>query len=273
MAEEAEFGQQLELHTAELTKRNTADCGDDRFTLRLADGTNDPGLLRARIVPQLFGGAGLSTTKALVSANSAIVKDAKNMWEAYIMTQRVLKLIKQQDGGHEACGASKAVESSVAEPIEVATLMPIIGSVASFGDATEGLVRANAQTKHERLLDGFYSDWDPQKHLDYLVSNYPQNTSFLEVDPEHHAGGHRGRGIYLLDRENVGFAKNAMIADTGEGGAYCVTVAKMRELAYKLGGSDEERAAILIGFLDDTLHVGAGIVVKDMAVFGSALED
>jgi hypothetical protein len=134
-------------------------------------------------------------------------------------------------------------------------------------------VRANAQTKHERLLDGFYSDWDPQKHLDYLVSNYPQNTSFLEVDPEHHAGGHRGRGIYLLDRENVGFAKNAMIADTGEGGAYCVTVAKMRELAYKLGGSDEERAAILIGFLDDTLHVGAGIVVKDMAVFGSALED
>jgi hypothetical protein len=64
-----------------------------------------------------------------------------------------------------------------------------------------------------------------------------------------------------------------MIADTGEGGAYCVTVAKMRELAYKLGGSDEERAAILIGFLDDTLHVGAGIVVKDMAVFGSALED
>ncbi|MGC1177437.1 MAG: hypothetical protein WA843_05195, partial [Candidatus Saccharimonadales bacterium] len=88
-------------------------------------------------------------------------------------------------------------------------------------------------------------------------------------DKDHEAGGHHASGVYLIGEEGCGFAKNAMIEDTGQE-AFCVTVPKMYEIAHLLGGSDEERQAIFLGFNDDTLHVGGGIARKGMPVFTDA---
>ncbi|MGC1177402.1 MAG: hypothetical protein WA843_05010, partial [Candidatus Saccharimonadales bacterium] len=159
-------------HTAEITKLNTADCGDDRRTLRLADGTNDPQELRQRIVPQLFGGLGLATTKALVAANAVLVRDAKTMWGAYEKTSQTLLELGQEDGGHENCGASMSVESSVANALQLPTLTGAVKLFLPVDEGVEALLRRNSQNKQHRLADGFYSDWDPQKHIDYLVSRF-----------------------------------------------------------------------------------------------------
>ena len=75
-----------------------------------------------------------------------------------------------------------------------------------------------------------------------------------------------GSGVYVITEAERGFAKNAHIEDTGRE-AFAVTLPKMYEIAHLLGGSDEERQAILLGFVDDTLHVGGGIVMEGMPVF------
>jgi hypothetical protein len=266
---EAEFARELGVHTTELTKRNTADCGDDRQTIRLGDGTIDPVLLRARVTWQLFGGPGLAATKALLAADAALVKDTKTMWEAYELVSTTLAELGEEDGGHEACGASMSVESSVANPIELPTLLVATKAMITPNERTDKLIIANTNHKKDLLLDGRYSDWDPQKQVDYLLSRHPQNFSYLAVDESHHAGGHHGAGVYAITRPNVGFAKNAMIEDTGQE-AFCVTVPKMRQIAHLLGGSAEEREAIFLGFIDDTLHVGGGIVMEGTPVFTDA---
>lgn len=267
--DENRFAEELASHTAEITKHNTADCGDDRRTLRLADGTEDPTLLRARVVWQLFGGLGLASTKAAVVADAAFLRDAKNIWDAYEMTSALLMSLGEEDGGHENCGASMSVEASVANPIEAPVLLATVSGLVAPTPRTETLLSANSRHKRELLESGFYSAWDADKHADYLSTRFPGNFSYLAVDNDHHAGGHHGRGLYVVGSPNVGFAKNGMIEDTGQE-AFCLTPQKMRQIANLLGGSDEEREAITLGFLDDSLHVGAGIVAEGTPVFSDA---
>jgi hypothetical protein len=264
---ETAFARGLASNTRELTRRNTADCGDERRLLRLADGTDDPGLLRARVVPQMFGGLGLATAKAAVAADAAIVRDAKSMWQAYEKVSTVLEQMGEEDAGHENCGASESVETSVANEIDPAALVPAILMMTQPKDGSESLIRHNTVHKRRLLANGFYSAWDPRKHLDYLTARFPSNVSYIETDPDDALGGHNGSGLYLIDEENVGFAKNAFIDDTGRW-AFCLTLPKMRQIAHMIGGSEEERERILLGFLDDSLHVGGGIVAEGMPVFG-----
>src|SRR6476660_257542 len=73
--EKTAFAQECADHTKELSITDTADCGDERITIRLGDETTDPEALRMRIAPQLFGGLYLAATKAAVEADAAIVKD------------------------------------------------------------------------------------------------------------------------------------------------------------------------------------------------------
>jgi hypothetical protein len=85
----AEFVREESANIVALTKPNTADCGDERLTVSMADGTNDPTLIRNRVAPQLFGGLGLATTKALVAANAVVIRDAKDMWGAYLTVSQL----------------------------------------------------------------------------------------------------------------------------------------------------------------------------------------
>lgn len=261
--QKAEFARECDENTFNLTKFNTADCGDDRLTLALADGTTDPAALRNRIVSQLFGGEGLAATKALVAANAVAIRDAKNFTEAYMIVSNMLVDLDEEDGGHAACGASNAVEASVAKAIDFDLLLPTVGLLVPDRGDNGPLLQKNIASKRERLDAGFYGTWDAKNHEDYLASRFPQNFSFLKVDPaDHEASGHDGSGLYVITQENVGYRKT--------GRAFGVTVPKMRELAYKLGGSDEERRRILLGFVDDTVHVGSGIVTKNFPVFAQA---
>lgn len=260
-------------HTVGITKPNTADCGDDRGTIRLADGTEDPMVLRNRVTAQLFGGLGLATTKALVAANANIIKDAKNFWQAFETTSSYLYERGEEDGGHAGCGASGMVEASVSNPIPTTSLVPAIGLFLPMNERSVALVGRNTETKRQHLQDGFFGGWDPAKHEDYLATRFPQNFSYLADDPnDHETRGHNGSSLYVVTADNHGFAKNAFIEDTGQA-ALSTTLPKMHQLASILGGSPEERMRILIGFVDDSLHVGAGIVTEGMPVFAEQARD
>ncbi len=267
---ELDHANQLAEHTLPLTKRNTADCGDGRLTIGLADITEDRETLRARVVPQIFGGIGLGTTKALVAANAAVVRDAKDVWQAYEITSRLLETLGEEDAAHTGCGASHSVEASVANAIPRELLVPGIGLFLPMTAAAGVLVDRNTAAKNQRLQAGFYGGWDPNKHIDYVASRFPQNFSYLEMDPDdHEAHGHNESSVYAVTHADHGFAKNAFAEDTGQQ-AFGLTIPKMRQLAHMLGGSDEERARILVGFFDDSLHVGGGIVTEGMPVFAEA---
>jgi hypothetical protein len=263
----AEFARQLGEHQRPVTKRNTADCGDDRLTIALANGTRDASMLRSRIVPQLFGGAGLAATKAAIAANAVIIRDAKNVTEAYHTISAFLLKQGEEDGGHEGCGASGSVETSVANVLPFEFVENATGLFVAMNERRVKLLAKNAGTKHKRLEAGFYNGWVAGNHEDYLSERFPQNFSFLADDPnDHETNGHNGSGILAIGRDEFGFAKNEFILATSAE-AFAVTPWKMRHLAGLIGTNDDEIERITLGFLDDTLHVGAGIVVPGMPIF------
>lgn len=255
-----DFAQELAGQTAEITKPNTADCGDERLTIALEDGTNDREMLDARVTPQLFGGIGLAATKAMIAADAVAIQDAENVWDAYLKVSALLAELGYEDAGHQGCGASLSVKGSVENAIPLDVLVPSIGLLAGDDSQNESLVQANVATKQRQLEAGFYDGWSNSDHEQHLKENYPQNFSYLLEDKyDHETHGHNGSAVYAVTQPGHGFIKN--------GKAFSVTVPFMEELANKLGGSDEERRRIMLGFADDTLHVGAGIVTKNIPVF------
>jgi len=261
------FANKLAEHTVPLTKTNTAFCGDDRPRVKHGDGTADPMFLQNLVVPKLLGGIGIASTKACVAADSPIVRGATSFEEAYERVQRVLAGMGEEDAGHAGCGASMAVESSVANQIPRDSLIQSIALFVPDAPELTDLIDLNTHTKQRQLDNGLYAGWDVDWHVHQLQNRYPANLSFVAVDDSDlETKGHHGSGIYVVDEENMGFAKNAFTQDTGQE-AFSVTQSKMVSLANRLGGSEEERVRLLLAFIDDTLHVSAGIVSKDMPVF------
>jgi hypothetical protein len=272
--ERAAFGADLRRHTRPLTVTNTADCGDERRTLRLANGVDDPRMLRERVVQQLFGGLGIATTKAASAANAAYLRDAKNFTDAYEKTVALLVTLGYSEGGHEGCGASAGVESSVATTID---LRPLSEATSLFTGITakhpdelkhQDTVLADLGTHKQRLLEaGYYGAWDVDWHANFVSEGFSGNFSYLAGDPNDLVThGHHAQGIYAVTEPNFGFAKNEMIEATGQE-SFAVTAYTMADIANKLGGSAEERERIRYGFYDDTLHVGNGLVTLGMPVF------
>ncbi|MBC7582001.1 hypothetical protein H7097_04015 [Aeromicrobium sp.] len=261
--ERAGFALECAVHTKLLTITNTADCGDERETIALADGTTDSETLQRRIVAQLFGGIGLAATKAVVEANAAIVKDAPDFWSAYMSVSSVLTQLGYEDAGHYGCGASKSVEASVVNQIPFEQALGGVGLLVADDGGNELLLKQNTDTKLQRLQAGFYGSWGPQAHIDHLNKTVPHNLSTLKQDPtDTETDGHNGSGLYVVTQTRQGYQKT--------GRAFSVTLPMMQELSQKLGGSADERRRILLGFADDTLHVGAGIVTKDFPVFAQS---
>ena len=261
--QKAQFEQSLVESTKPLTKTNTADCGDERETISLADGTTDLTVIRNRIVPQLFGGIGLALTKAMVAANAVAVRDAKDMQAAFEIVDKLLRQFGYENAGHADCGASKSVQSSVANQIPLESLTPAASLFIPDKGQNKAVLSGLTTHKQKRLQDGFFNDWDPAWHQDFLIEKYPQNFSFLKVDEnDHDTHGHNGSGLYVVTKAGEGFQKN--------GRAFSLTLPFMQEIAYKFGGSDDERRDILYGLVDDSLHVGGGIVVEGFPVFAQA---
>lgn len=270
---ESAFAENLGRHKEPVNVSNTAFCGDEREYLAfeaMHDGfeSMEDYILRV-VAPTTFGGLGLSATKAVVAARASIVRDAKSVSQAYKIVSHELEIRGQEDGGHDDCGASINVEKSVANAIEPE---PLRNAMGLFVPTTEEVVRVmdqNTENKRQLLEGGFYGDWDPENHKDYLTQKFPYNFAHVKIDhDDHETHGHNGSGVLAIpeNEAGTGFAKNKFIHDTGQS-SFAVTIWKMRQAADILGASNEERQAIFIGFLDDTLHVGAGIVKPGMPVF------
>lgn len=261
--EKSAFARECAESTKPLTVTSTADCGDERLTIRLGDETTDPNALRERIAPQMFGGLYLATTKALVEANAAVIKDAQSFMGAFLTVKRVLDEFGYHDAAHQSCGAEKAVKESVEKQLSFEAVVGAAALLAGKDESNERLLTSNTVQKRRLLEAGFYDDWNSQTRKDLIMEDAPQNYSFLKEDPaDKETGGHNGSGLYVVTQDGVGYQKT--------GRAFSVTVPKMIEISQKLGGSDEERRRILLGFVDDTLHVGAGIVTKGFPVFAQS---
>jgi hypothetical protein len=265
---ESSHAQNLANNTLSLTKANTAFCGDDRPIIALANGEKDTATLSAIVVPQMLGGEGLSVAKALVAAESPIVAGAKDIWDAYEMTNKHLAEIGEEDAGHDDCGASGSVEKSVANSTHPDLLMPILKAfMPQASEALPTLSNSNWTRRNNLLSAGFYGNWDIQKHKDFLIAKFPENFSYLQVDEnDQETHGHHGSSIYVVTGEGVGFAKNKFIEETGQE-AFSVTIPKMFSLAHRLGGSDEERLRIASAFIEDTVDVSVGLVDSSMPIF------
>ena len=262
------FGEVLAEHKRTLTHPNTADCMDDRPTIRLADGTIDLAALANRITNQLPGGLTLAVTKAGVAANAAFVRDAKNFKSAYDIADRLLEEMGYQDGGHEGCGASKFVEVSVAKPVNNEILLPTITAISAVNDPDSKMALQIQSNKQRRLNEAFYSGWDPAWHQDRLTQKVPQNFSYLKTadDAVH---GHYANGISLISEHGMGFAKNAFYENTGQM-AFAITTGFIEELAGKLSGTEEEKASLIIAFADDIINVSDKLIATGMPAFADA---
>jgi hypothetical protein len=265
--ERAEFAESLTGFKRAITKANTADCVDDRFTLSFADGTTDLTIIRNRIVPQLAGGEGLALTKALVAADATVVKGAKDMTSAYLMVADLLDKLGEEDGGHAVCGASKFVEGSVAARIEEDSLLTVASALTSADDDARRFFDANVQTMWRRLEDGFYGTWSASWHEGYLADTVPHNFATLRGDEnDHETHGHHASGLNAIRQTGFGFAKNEFIERTGKE-AFGYTAWKADQLANSLGVDDEERYRIRLGFAIDSPAVLNKLVIKGFPAF------
>ena len=269
LADQQAFSEQLKDHIQLLSNSKTADCVDGRKIIALADGTTDPRLLIARVVPQLPGGLGLATTKAAVGANLALIRDAKSFQAAYETIHDLLTIAGYQDAAHVDCGASKNVEASVAKQLPSEVMLGTLPTLRSQAVHVGTLLAQNWQTKSHRLEAGFYGQWSSSWHEDFVSSKSPDNFSILETDttPTH---GHSEQALIVIRDESKGLAKNSFIADSGEQvfGLTAQTPALLiKDLAKTLTVSQREMKRFLLEFDVDGPQVLNCLTAQGIPVF------
>jgi hypothetical protein len=159
----------------------------------------------------------------------------------------------------------------VASSLSYEEMRAPVGLFVPMNERVSSLLQKNMQHQQSALQAGFYGDWNPGNHEDYLSNRFPENFSLLADDPNDHVThGHHGSGIYVVTSEGYGFAKNDFIDDTNGAESFAVTLRKMTQVASIIGGSEEEKQRIILGFYTDTLQVGSGIVMPGMPVFTEA---
>jgi len=267
-----QFEQGLAACTHEIPSGPLAiDCMDDRKTLRLADGTVDLAVLRARAAGQLAGGRTLATLKAALAADAAFLKDVKTMQQGYELIDGMFKQFVDANGqplflsgAHIGCGASGSVEKSVAEPVEHETLVDTFVNLGAGRDAVAPALGVLAQNKFRRLESGLYGTWDPAWHVAFEQNHHPEGLAELEVaDDDVH--GHYAAGVYAV-KDGAYFAKNAFIEDTGLY-AFGLTFGVADRIADLFGGNAQERTLMKLAFKEDAFNVTNHIVAAGMEVY------
>ena len=263
-----QFGEMIAEHVHEPTVTNTADCIDERLTIRLANGQADPRLLSERLVYQLPGGLYLAVTKAMVAANAAYLARARNIREAYEMTDDLLTGFGFVDGGHAVCGASTLVEKSVALQPHREILLPTVNAIIAINRDKERQFDEIQKHKQRRLEEGFYGGWNPSWHEKRLADRVPQNFSYLATQPDE-VHGHYGDGIVVIDAPGKVFAKNEFTNTTGKS-AFAATMPIADRIAGLAAGTEEEKSRIQIAFRDDLVIVGHQLLAKDFPAYAIA---
>jgi hypothetical protein len=246
--------------TRPVTVANAAYCIDGRPYARVGD-IEDPQQLEAIVAAQLAGGTYVAATKAAVAANVAVVRDAKSFTEAFDIIAGILGRANIDDSFHEGCGADKNVTSD--KQVDAATAHDIFTAAGWIEKPTEAngnkderaLVEQLHANRKARIDAGFYKDWSMEAHQELVRKRFPQHYAVLETshDPTHN---HHEGGTYEMDEEGVGFAKNEFARRTGGKQLFGYTRAYAHKLADLVGGSDEERRLMRLGFDYDLLDVG-----------------
>lgn len=243
--------------TRPVTVKKAAFCIDERGLIRLGDIT-DKAQLRDVVAHQLPGGTYLAATKAAVAANAAVIRSAKDFNEAYDVVAGTLNRAGYEDAGHDGCGASAKAEHSVREQVDPGVAYGTLNAVGAAREGDQAAFAAMHANKQALTESGFYSAWNPAEHKARVTRTAPQNYSYLET-AEDATHGHHASGIFLPSEEGVGFAKNAFIEDTGAQ-LFAYTHQFAVELSEHLGGSDEERHMIALGFGYDLLDVSNQLI-------------
>ena len=145
-----------------------------------------------------------------------------------------------------------------------------MGVFTRLDESDDALLAGLVEQKARAAAAGFFDDWSHEWHEAFISSRYPQNYATLYHDDSETAG-HNGSGIYVVQPDGYGFAKNAFVEETGGQESFGLTPALMRRLADLLGRDDEECRRIELAFYADTLDVGACLVVPDMPIFVNPL--
>ena len=239
------------------------DCGDDRPIVGFADSTNDPAILRNRAVRQLFGGAGLALTKAMVIADAQVLKGLNGFQAAYEKVSELMRSAGWPDAGHAECGASINLEKTVANAPDTEIIFNTLSVLAPLNQDHRSLLEQNTQTARQLLEAGFFGKWSSSWHANFLTSKYPENFSYLRTANDG-AGGHHPSGVYIL-RPGMVFEKNAFYEDTGHM-SMAVTPDVIAELA-RFGGTTEEQARIAMALQADIPIVGATLLAPETSVY------
>lgn len=257
------FGAELAKDIKEVTHPQTIICMDDRPRIALADGRSDDEI-RSFVYYQWPGGLVLATTKAAVAADAGYLRGVRSFTEAYLTTYDVLTKMNKEDGGHEGCGASKLVKKSVAEPVDASVTISTIDTLLNIDDANTFYPEL-AVTKARRLEAGFFDDWDPAWHEDFLRQNAPQHFGLLKVEADA-VHGHYADGLVVPTGHGQGFAKNDFWYRTGKM-AFAVTPTAVQEVAHKLGGNAAERHRLSIAFADDLIQVSDKLIGPGLPIY------
>lgn len=264
--EQAEFAHELQLFVKPFTAANTADCVEDRPTVALANGETDPAVLAERVVPQVPGGLGLSFTKIAVASGAAYLRDVRSFKEAYEKTVDMLVAFGYEDAGHENCGASLAVESSVAEEVPEDDVMATLPALTTVDEQTLYYLRRNWEAKRQLLESGFFGDWDPAWREDFLAQRFPHNFAFLPKNADNKPIDHEAEALLVIRRPGFGLAKTGLVQATRRM-AFADTPGIFTDLVRKFGGSQEEQARMLLEASVDPVQVLNGLAAETMPVF------
>lgn len=263
------FGEMLAEHVSTPNKVNTADCIDERITIKLGNGDADPSEMADRIRYQLPGGLILATTKAFVAADVPQIRQAKSFREAYEMTFDYLKGFGYEDGGHAKCGASALVEKSVAEAPERKILLSTVGALVNVEGENEHIFDEVQANKARKLSEGFYGGWKPEWHEGWLQRQAADNFSFLATNSDA-VHGHYGDGLLIINSNNAAFAKNQFTNTTGKS-AFAATMPLADTIARLAAPADEDlQKRISMAFRDDLVIIGHQLLAKDFPVYSIA---
>jgi hypothetical protein len=239
---------------------------EDRVVIGLGDGTTERETIDSIVIQQLPGGLFLATTKVLIAVNHPIIRGSKDFSDAFNKTGNVLGEmeaapgIKYEDSAHDFCGAEGSVQGSVENEIEDEYLLSSVGLFVPRNDYTDSIVHGIRQNKRNALQEGLYSGFNSDDRKAFIMDKWPRNYQHIAVrNEDQDTHGHDASAVYFVTQPGKGFIKN--------GKAFCITTPTWDTLANQLGGSDEERLAIKLAFIDDACHVSAGLAKPNMPAF------
>ncbi len=271
--EQAEFGTSLNPFVRQLTVFNTADCVEDRPVVQVGDAT-DPEIIACRIACRLPGGFYLPVIKAAAAAELAFLGDAKDFKDAYEKGGKVLDKFGYEDAGHENCGASIGLESSIAQEVPEPALLAALPALTETNERTRHLLNLNRENKRKKLADGFYGGWSSDWHADHLAEKSPRHFSRLAKAPGGKPVQHEARGLLVVTKTGYGFATTDFHHRTGNM-AFAITpqTALIYDVANKICGGDAEKSRFLLEIQGaDPAGVLNGLAAKGMPVFTDGAE-